>query len=145
MNDPLTSNNSLVGGETTPVSSELDLKWLPELASRIGRWLARGIVLLMLVFAVYYAFQVFFQVGSLLRDPANAEPAVQTVAQLIEADKLRVSHMGESIEFGRLISVLVLGLGYVFWALIPLWIIGTAIQALKTLQTGPASPPNSSV
>ncbi|MBL8891498.1 MAG: hypothetical protein JNL67_16075 [Planctomycetaceae bacterium] len=143
MNDPLTSNNSLIGGENTSTSTEFDFKWVPDLASRLGQWLAQCIVLVMLVVAVYYAFQVFFQVGSLLRDPTNAEAAVRSVAQLIEADKLRISHLGESIEFGRLISVFVLGFGYVFWALIPLWIIGTAARVLKTLRTGPEAPSSS--
>ncbi|MDP1560575.1 MAG: hypothetical protein Q8M16_04175 [Pirellulaceae bacterium] len=48
---------------------------------------------------------------------------------------MRFNHAGDTVEVGRLVAVLVLGIGYVLWAWIPLWIIGTAARVLKSLQS----------
>ncbi len=133
MNDSLSSGSSLIGRESPPTAGELNLQVLADWAGRVLRWTARGIVLLMLIVGVYYAFDVFFQVGALLRDPAAAEASVLAVSGLIEGEKLRFDHFGEVIEVGRLVAVLVLGLGYVLLASIPLWIIGTAARVLQAL------------
>jgi len=137
-NDSQNSNSSLLGSETHPVSDVINLPRLGELAGGALRWCARITMLVTLLIAAYQAFSVFLQIGVLLRDPGAAESAVETVARLIEAEKLAFSHFNDRIKIRRLVSVLVLGFGYLLWASIPLWIIGTAARVLKSLQ----SPPN---
>jgi hypothetical protein len=103
--------------------------------------LVAGIVLI-LVGAVY-AVQVFWSVGSLLKNPAGLEGPVKTVEKLISAENLAVPVNGQPVQFGGAIAMCLLLLWYLFWAWIPLALIaagGRLVAACSQLREGPSRP-----
>lgn len=89
-------------------------------AARIMVLLA-GVVLILV--GAYYAVQVFFTVGGLLRDPAGLDAPVKRLAEVISADKLAFNAGGQQVEPGGTLALCLLLVWNIFWAWIPLAII----------------------
>lgn len=139
MNQPLVPRHpSGAAGEVMTETSSVDLV-------RMGGLLFRGVgisvALVLLLYGAYHAIDVFVQVGRLLKDPSQAAPAVDSLAEIIDAPQLKFLFNGQDVGVGRAVAVILLGLGYLLWAWIPLAIIGAAGKLLHLLAGGRPAPP----
>ncbi len=139
MNQPLVPRHpSGAAGELTTETPSIDLL-------RIGGLLFRGVgisvALLLLLYGAYHAIDVFVQVGRLLKDPSQGAPAVDSLAEIIDAPHLKFLLNGQDVGVGRTVAVILLGMGYLLWAWIPLAIIGAAGKLLHLLAGGRPAPP----
>jgi hypothetical protein len=103
--------------------------------------LVAGLVLILV--GAIYAVQVFWSVGSLLKNPAGLEGPVKTMEQLISAEKLGIQFNGQPVNFGGMIALCLLFLWYVFWAWIPLALIaagGRLVAACSQLRDSSSKP-----
>lgn len=97
--------------------------------------LLRGLCLLgaFLLFCVgaYFGLVVFSHLRLTIMDPESAKTSVDTIAELIDAPKLSISPPnGETIQFGRLVSFVLLLACYVIWLCVPMGIMSTAGRIL---------------
>ena len=92
--------------------------------------LLRGLCLVaffvVLVIGMYYAIQVFTQVGRVITDPGIARDSVDAIAEMIDAEKLTWNLGQDPIEPGRLIAYLLLFVWYLIWFWIPMALIHAA-------------------
>lgn len=98
------------------------------------RGLALSVLVIVLICGVYYGVEVFWRIGDLLTDPKKAESAVKSVAEMIDADKLTIEYQpGKILQPGRALALLLLGLGHLAWAWIPVQVIATTGRVLLNL------------
>lgn len=82
------------------------------------------IVSLMLLLSVYFAFEVFRQLGQFIKDPATGRQAVADIGDMIAADSLTLQLSGEApLLFGPLVAFLLLIFLYFLWLYIPATLI----------------------
>jgi hypothetical protein len=103
--------------------------------------------LLLILVGGLYALQVFWSVGSLLKDPAGLEGPTKTIGRIISAEKLSMQINGQAVEFGGVFSLVLLFLWYVFWVWIPLALIaaGGRLVAAGTQLRDATKPAGSAV
>ncbi len=80
--------------------------------------------LLLILVGSVYAVEVFWSVGSLLKDPAGLEGPVKSFEKIISAENLALPLNGQPVQFGGAIALSLLFVWYAFWAWIPLALIG---------------------
>ncbi len=93
----------------------------PSPASLIERCLRWGTQILgcaLIVIGVYWAFHVFSVVLQAVRDPNSLQPAVTSMAQLIDAEQLVLTLGTEKIALGKPLAVA----GLLPWYAIAAWI-----------------------
>ncbi len=104
------------------------------------RGLAMTAVFLLLLCGAYYAIDVFRQIGALVNNPATGKAAVDSLAEIIDAPQLSFPVNGKSVGFGKVAAVIILGIGYLLWAWVPLTILSVSGRLLLTL-AGDKKPP----
>lgn len=98
------------------------------------RGLALSVLVIVLLCGVYYGLEVFGRIGAILKDPKQVEAAVVSTTQLIDGDKLKVEYQPDkTLEPGRAIALVLLGVGYLVWAMIPIQIVATTGRVLLSL------------
>ena len=97
------------------------------------RLIVMGVLFILLLYGVYYALDVFVQVGAIVKDPQQIKQPIEKLTEIIQGEQLIVPVEGEKLPLGRVIAVILLGLGYLLWAWIPLLIISLAGRLLLTL------------
>jgi hypothetical protein len=104
--------------------------WL-KMAGRLCRGVGLTLVLVLFMFGVWNAFQVFWQVQRLVTDPAQAGTSVDTIANLIDAENITFSSNGQAaVKLGRAVSFAFLLMLYIVWVWVPMVIIGTTGRLL---------------
>ncbi|MFO0906012.1 MAG: hypothetical protein U0939_23595 [Pirellulales bacterium] len=110
------------------------------------RMIVMGVLFVLLLYGVYYALEVFTQVGGIVKDPQQIKQPIEKLTEIIQGEQLVVPVEGEKMPLGRVVAVVLLGFGYLLWAWIPLLIISLAGRLLLAIagyrkEPGPPPPP----
>ncbi|MCP4194807.1 MAG: hypothetical protein GY768_29740 [Planctomycetaceae bacterium] len=82
------------------------------------------VVSVILLVSVYYAFEVFRQLGQFIKDPASARQAVADIGDMIVADSLTLQLQGDApLQLGPLIAFFLLIVLYLVWLYVPATLI----------------------
>ena len=116
----LTRSESALQGNPPSFWSEYQIS-----LNGILRGLVLTIVSVMLVVSVYFAFEVFWQVGDLIADPSSAQQAVADIGEMIETDGLTLQLSSEAtpMQFGSLVAFFLLIFLYLVWLYVPATLI----------------------
>lgn len=122
-------------------SSEDTLRTLETMLRGACIVVAFGVFLL----AAYYAIHVFVQIGKLVDDPAVARKSVDTIATMIDADKISVpAQNGKEVAAGRSVAYGLMLLTYILWMWVPLILLKVSGHIiLKSLPTRQAKQQDS--
>jgi len=125
-------------GRTPTDVSGLDEDARPDLARRLADLFRLGsqvVGVVLLLIGAYYGLQVLVDVLGALRNPANLEPALAGMVQLLGVQDLAIPVQGEKVPVGKPAGVVVL----VVWYLVCAWIALAVMSAGGKLATGPFS------
>lgn len=109
-----------------------------ELINILARVACQGVGLLLVVMGACYAISVFSTVGGILKSPQGLQAPVEAMAATIHADELKITVAEVSIAPGYVVALLLVLLWHVFWAWIPLALLGAGGRLLYwTFHVGP--------
>jgi len=88
-----------------------------------------------LLVSVYFAFEVFRQIGQLIKDPASAKQAVADIGEMIASDALTLQLSGEvaPLQFGPLVAFFLLIFLYLVWLYVPATLISVCGRILLAI------------
>ncbi|MEE3372075.1 MAG: hypothetical protein VX346_22265 [Planctomycetota bacterium] len=91
-------------------------------------------VFVLLAFGTYHTLSVFQAVGKIVQDPTILSESVDTISELIDAEKLSFRVAGQppdqSLQPGKLLAFLLLSAWYLVWALLPIQIVAVCSRIL---------------
>jgi hypothetical protein len=92
------------------------------------RWAAQLLGFLLILIGLYGVIHVFSAVGRAVRDPATLEPAVTSMAQLINSEALEITLDGRKLVLGRPVTMVALLLWYVVWGWLAIAMLSTGAK-----------------
>lgn len=81
---------------------------------------------LLLAVGCWFGLKVFFEVGTVIADPASASESVAAIAKMIDADKLVILQKDNRIEFGKTVAFGAFFVWHILWMWIPVSLLYAA-------------------